>query len=220
MIQPDEIIRSSRKTIAVSVDSLGKVTVRAPKRCDDKRIFSFLQQHEDWILRQKAKMQGAGVQLPSEDLEGYALQLLGKPYRICLYEGKEIRLDNEQNLLFLPKENAQERLVRWLKGNAKRILTALTESTAKTMQTTFCKVRISSAKTRWGSCSGKDVISYSFRLIYAPKEVVEYVVVHELAHTKHKNHSKAFWEEVARFAPDYKLRRKWLKEKGALMHIF
>ena len=220
MIQPDEIIRSSRKTIAVSVDSLGKVTVRAPKRCDDKRIFSFLQQHENWILRQKAKMHGAGVQLPGENLEGYALALLGKPYRVCLYDGKEIRLDNEQDLLFLPKKNAQERLVRWLKDNAKRILTALTEERAKRMQTTFSKVRISSAKTRWGSCSGKDVISYSFRLIYAPKEVVEYVVVHELAHTKHKNHSKAFWGEVEKFAPEYKLRRKWLKERGALMHIF
>ena len=220
MVYPDEIIRSSRKTLAISVDGLGKVTVRAPKRCDDKRIFSFLQQHEGWILRQKAKMRQAGVDLPGENLDGYTLPLMGKTYRICLYEGGKIRLDNDALVLFLPSENSRVRLVAWLKENAKRILTALTARMATEMGVAYSKIRITSARTRWGSCSGKNSIAYTFRLVYLPQEVMEYVIVHELAHVKHKNHSKMFWKEVEKYVSDWKNKRKWLKERGVYMQIF
>ena len=71
MLQPDKIIRSNRKTLSVCVDVFGAVTVRAPRRCDEKRIFAFLQEKESWILRKKAEMQGAGMCLPPENLDGY-----------------------------------------------------------------------------------------------------------------------------------------------------
>jgi predicted metal-dependent hydrolase len=88
------------------------------------------------------------------------------------------------------------------------------------MGVSYQSVSVTSARSRWGSCSGKNAIRYSFRLLYAPKEVIEYVTVHELAHTKHKNHSKAFWAEVATYVPDWKSKRNWLKTHGWLMEIF
>lgn len=90
----------------------------------------------------------------------------------------------------------------------------------QSMGTQYKYARVNSARGRWGSCSGENGIHYSFRLLYAPKDVVEYVVVHELAHTKYKNHSKTFWAEVAAYVPDWKVRRAWLKAHGALMEVF
>ena len=128
--------------------------------------------------------------------------------------------DGERNGLHLPQNNARERLVQWLKENAKRIFADVTEQKAKQMQTSYKSVSVSSARTRWGTCSCDNAVRYTFRLLYAPKDVIEYVVVHELAHTKHKNHSAAFWREVERYVPDWKQKRKWLKTHGILMQIF
>ena len=88
------------------------------------------------------------------------------------------------------------------------------------MGVSYKSVAITSAKTRWGSCSGDNAIRYTFRLLNCPKEVIDYVVVHELAHTIHHNHSKAFWLTVEKFIPDWKTRRKWLKDHGILMEVF
>ena len=220
MITPDKIIRSNRKTISVSINHFGLVTVRAPRRCDEKRIFAFLSDKEAWILRKKAEIAGAGMCLPPENLDGYSFLLLGKPCLVHIDEGTRVRFDSQAHALYLPKDRSREKLVKWLKENAKRILLTITEQKAREMQTSFASVCISSAKTRWGSCSYDNAIRYSFRVLYAPKEVIEYVVVHELAHTKHKNHSKAFWDFLQSFVPDWKERRKWLKTHGALMEIF
>lgn len=219
MVQPDEIIRSKRKTLAISIDAFGKLTVRAPIACSKERIFAFLQAKEDWILRKKAERTGAGIRLPSESLDGYELLLLGKPCKILLANTNKVGYDSAQNCITLSEKNAKARLVRWLKENAERILTSVTKQKAQEMGVSFASVSIGSARGRWGSCSGKNEIRYTFRLLYAPKEVVEYVVVHELAHVRHKNHSKSFWQEVERFIPDWKARRKWLKTHGALMQV-
>lgn len=220
MIKPDEIIRSRRRTLSISIDSFGRLIVRAPIRFDEERIFAFLKEKESWILRKQAEKKGAGMDLPPDNLDGYEFLLLGKKTKIQLVEGTKVGFDAEQNVIYLPHKNAKERLVKWLKENAKRILATVTHQKAKEMQTTFQSVSISSAKTRWGTCSFDNKIRYSFRLLYAPKEVVEYVAVHELAHTKHKNHSPQFWAEVTKYVPDWKQKRKWLKTHAVLMEIF
>ena len=217
---PNEIIRSKRKTLSVSIDPFGKITIRAPLRCTEERIQAFLREKEVWILRKKAELQGVGIELPPEDLDGYELLLLGKKCKIFLTNIPKVGYDGEKNFLYLPRKNQKNRLVKWLKENALRILSSVTEVTAKRMGTSYKSVKITSARGRWGSCSGTDDIHYSFRLLYAPKDVIEYVVVHELAHTKHKNHSRAFWAEVANYVPDWKKKRDWLKKRGGLMQVF
>ena len=222
MIKPDEIIRSNRKTLSVCIDCFGKLTVRAPRRCTDERIFAFLQEKEGWILRQrqKSKTQGAGVELPTENLNGYSFLLLGEKHRITLIKGEYVRFEPDKKEIFVPEKNAKERLVKWLKENAKRIFTEWTSRRAKEMQTSVRSVSISIARSKWGCCTFDNKIRYSFRLLYAPKDVIDYVIVHELAHTKHKNHSPAFWQEVAKWKADYKGKRAWLKAHALLMHIF
>lgn len=220
MIQPDKIIRSARKTLSISIDAFGRLTVRAPKKCTEERIFAFIREKESWILRKQAEKQRENKLLPPDDLHGYEFLLLGKRTKIIVDDGKKVGYDAEQNILYLPREKSKERLVKWLKENAKRILSAVTERKAQEMGVSYKSVTITSAKTRWGSCSGNNAIRYTFRLLYCPKEVIDYVVVHELAHTVQHNHSKQFWMVVERFIPDWKNRRKWLKDHGILMEVF
>lgn len=78
----------------------------------------------------------------------------------------------------------------------------------------YTKISIRDQKTRWGSCSSNGTLSFSFRLMLAPPRVLDYVVVHELCHLTHMNHSKEFWNMVEIILPDYKEHRKWLKENG------
>lgn len=220
MVYPDKIIRSNRRTIAVCIDRFGRVIVRAPKRVEESRIFAFLEEKQAWIERKQSERASAGIVLPCENLDGYSFLLLGKTCRIQTRKESNIAFDNENGVLYLPKDKTRERLVKWLKENAKRIFTQVTTQKAAQMGVSFQSVRISSAKTRWGTCSADNKISYTFRLIYAPKEMIEYVIVHELSHVRYKNHSSAFWGEVEKYIPDWKNRRKWLKTHGALMEIF
>lgn len=171
-------------------------------------------------MRKIAERKGAGIQLPPENLDGYTFCLLGKECKIRVVSTPKVGYDSENHTLYLPENNTQERLVKWLKDNAKRILTSVTAETANRMNAAYKSVGVTSARGRWGSCSGENAIRFSFRLIYAPKEVIEYVVVHELAHTKHHNHSPLFWAEVEKFVPDWKKKRAWLKQNGGLMEIF
>lgn len=220
MIQPDEIIRSRRKTLTISVDAFGRLIVRAPLRCSEARIFSFIREKEGWILRKIAERKGAGMQLPPENLHGYKMLVLGNECTLQVVSSQKVGYDSENNIIYLPEKNSRERLIKWLKDNAKRILALVTEQMAERMDTKYKSITITSARSRWGSCSGENALRYSFRLIYAPKEVIEYVVVHELAHTIQHNHSKLFWAEVAKYVPDWKVKRGWLKQHGALMEIF
>lgn len=82
------------------------------------------------------------------------------------------------------------------------------------MQVTFGGITVRDQKTRWGSCSGKGTLSFNWRLMLAPPAVLDYVVVHELCHLTHMDHSKAFWALVESVCPDYRVHRKWLKEHG------
>ncbi|MBE7078553.1 MAG: M48 family metallopeptidase [Clostridiales bacterium] len=219
-VQPDQIIYSNRKTLAISIDSFGRLIVRAPKRCDKTRIFNFLKEKENWISRKKAERTGAGIDLPGENLDGYSLLLEGERYGVALAPIKKVRLDEREKRLYVPQDDARAALVKWLKAEAKRRLSLFTNTQAAEMQTSYRSVRITSAKGRWGSCSYNDAVHYSFRLIYAPTSVIQYVVTHELAHTKHKNHSAAFWQEVEKYCPDWREKRAWLKKHAILMEIF
>lgn len=171
-------------------------------------------------MRKQAERAGAGIQLPPENLNGYELLLLGRKCKIFVVPMARVGYDRAECKIYLPEKNPQERLVRWLKEQAKRIFTTATAETAERMGLRYKSVTVTSARGRWGSCSGDNAIHYSFRLLFAPKEVIEYVIVHELSHVRHKNHSKAFWAQVTQYVPDWKEKRKWLKTHSALMEIF
>ncbi len=97
---------------------------------------------------------------------------------------------------------------------ARRKLSERTDHYKRILGVEYGRIRIGDQKTRWGSCSSRKTISYNWRLIRMPEEIQDYVVVHELCHLLHMDHSGAFWDTVAGVLPDYRKRRRWLKENG------
>ena len=219
-MQPDEIIRSDRKTLSLVIDPFGRLIVRAPKRCAQERIFAFIRDKEKWILRKQAACKKTAIELPNAGLDGYRLPILGEKYTVVLMDADTISLDIEQKILKLPKTKSEQRLVEWLKTNAERIFGVIAKRFSQQMSVQYKSLSVTSARTRWGSCSGENRLCFTFRLLFAPKEIVEYVVVHELAHIRHKNHSAKFWSEVEKYQPDWKNKRAWLKAHGGLMELF
>ena len=109
---------------------------------------------------------------------------------------------------------SQEERARYIQ-TARDIFTVKTAYYANLMQVTYHRISIREQKTRWGSCSSAGNLNFNWRLIFAPEEVLDYVVVHELAHRIEMNHSKAFYQIVAQVLPDYQASRKWLRDNGA-----
>jgi predicted metal-dependent hydrolase len=101
-----------------------------------------------------------------------------------------------------------------MKKEAKEYIKTRVAKIAEKNEFKYNNIRITSAKTRWGSCSSRKNLNFSFFLIGAPKQTIDYVIVHELAHLREMNHSKNFWQIVENIMPDYKEHKKWLKENG------
>ena len=220
MIVPDKIYRSKRKALSISVDATGRLIVRAPLRCSEARIIAFIEKKSAWILKQKSKFNGVSEFLPKENLDGFAFSFFGRSVTLRVGEGKRTVFNQKENQLTIPKSTNEETVQKWLKTNAKRYFTAMTELRAREMNASYKAVLVSSAKRRWGACSADNTLRFTFRLAFAPTAVIDYVVIHELAHTFYKNHGKLFWAKVAEFCPDWKIKRKWLKDHGYLMQIF
>ncbi len=220
MIIPDEIHRSARKTLSISVDATGRLIVRAPLRCSEARILAFIEKKSDWISVRQAKAKATARFLPKEELDGFRFLLLGKECEIRKINKKRAVFDDEECVLYVPETATSETVSKWLKKKAREVFSTMTELRAREMQAKYKTVSVSTAKKRWGSCSANNTLRFTFRLLYAPKQVVDYVIVHELAHTFHKNHGKLFWKKVECYCPDWKIKRRWLKDHGYLMQIF
>ena len=213
----DRLVRSHRRTVAIVVEGDGRLTVRAPQHMAEARIHAFVESHADWIVKNQARALAASPASPKQYGEGEEFLYLGQSYPLTLlphqrpaltYDGTAFRLAKSA----LPK--AEGAFVRWYKGQAAALLSERVLSLAGKYGFHYQKIRISSARTRWGSCSSSGTLSFTYRLIMAPPEVVDYVVLHELVHTQVRNHSKTFWNRVGEFMPDYKSRLTWLKKNG------
>lgn len=219
MIKPKEIIRSRRRTIALVIDNDGELIVRAPFFANNYDINHFITEKQDWIIEKSLEVKRKIDNCPILTLEeGETISYLGNQCVIHRGFVKNVYCDGESFLL--PEtDDAKDKLIAWFKKDAARILKERVEHFAALMHVEPCGIRITSAKTRWGSCSYKNHLNFSWRLIMCPQEVVDYVVVHELCHIYHKDHSKNFWNSVAKVDVSYLEHERWLKENQRLMEV-
>lgn len=203
------ILRSNRKTLSLTVTKEGEVLVRAPYGVSDEYVSDFVNKHCRWIEKRIAARREAP--LPSF-ADGDAVVLFGTEYSIG-----SGRVGLSDCFLFLPQERRNEAFARFLKKFTAEVMTSFTDRLAARYGFSFSGVRISSARGRWGSCNKTKMIAYSFRIAFLPPDLCEYVAVHELAHTVCFDHSRAFWQIVERALPDWKERRKRLKQYNFVM---
>ncbi len=210
----DRIIRSKRRTIALIVETDGSVTVRAPLRTTDRSIMKFVEEHTGWVESKQAKIREAVPIQSKQYLPGESFLYLGQSYplEIVRDQKRKLMLEDGFKLSESMQANAKQVFQNWYRQEAGRIIPERVQRFADNHQFSYKKIRISSARTRWGSCSASGTLSFSWRLIMTPLDVVDYVIIHELVHTIHHNHSKQFWAMVERLLPDYRERRKRLKQ--------
>lgn len=233
---PYEIVRSKRKTLAIVIAVGGKVTVKAPLRATSADVTRLLENKGDWIyeaykkqvIRQrKGIVVKEGAIIPFLD-RTFRLHVVFNPSRfaadISIVEQVEYLQEIEDLLVVeTPLTNANfvmECLESWYKKNARNIISMRVEQYAKAMGVTYGRISIRSQKSRWGSCSSAGNLNFNWHLVMMPSKVLDYVVIHELAHRIEMNHSKQFWEIVSNVCPEYKLRKLWLKEHGLSYELF
>lgn len=223
MPEIDQIVRSKRKTIALVIQRDGALIVRAPLRMPEKAIREMVAQKADWIARAQAKMRAnppiAGTY---KFIDGEKFLLMGARHPLKIVKNQRANLTFEAGTIFLAEKahpRAREAFTLWYRKLAATLLPGRVEALARKHGFKPGKIRITSARTRWGSCSSTGTISLTWRLIMAPPEVIDYVIIHELAHLDIKNHSKTFWQAVAVLLPEYKTHLAWLKNNGQTLDI-
>lgn len=230
---PYVFVRSSRRSLSVRVDEAGNVKVAAPLKMSQSFIESFLKQKQDWIFRKshEAKHRHQTVQAKAFD-HGQEFLFLGRKHRLEISgdhsSRTKVNFDGRRWLVDLPRGLTEEErrfcikneLIAWYRVQAEEMLGVRTFYFARIMGEEPLKVAVLTQKRLWGSCHfGTKSIHLNWQIILSPLSVVDYVIVHELSHLKVPDHSRRFWNTVAKYVPDYKNREKWLKENAAEMGL-
>ena len=202
-----EIIRKKIKNVYMRVKN-GKVIVTAPHRISQKEIEKLINEKSKWISKQLAKQE----KLDSN--EKNTLEIIGKTYPVVEHKScrNYIELENNEVNIYLSNDDERDALIKQLyrKCAQKQYITTIKKMVEKTgLEPESWRVR--DIQSAWGTCSAKKTITLSLNLVKKREEVIEYVVVHELCHLKHMNHSPEFWNLVSKYIPNYKEYRKELK---------
>ncbi len=217
-----KVIRSKRKTISLQVSDNAALIVRAPFEVSDEIINRIILKHKNWIKRKRAEIQTRDRNFAKKEyVNGEGLLYLGNYCRLRLVENQKIPL-NFENGFFLSKEylaHAKEIFIDWYREKAYEKISERVKWYAQKRGFKYNKINITNAQKRWGSCSCRNNLNFSWRLIMAPLPVVDYVIVHELVHLDEKNHSRAFCNKVKMLITDYKKHQEWLKRNGHLLRL-
>lgn len=204
---------SARRTLVLRVSEGGEIAVNAPLKLAQTEIDLFLFRNADWLRQRLAAVTRSDVQWRT----GAALPWRGGSLNLVVLETAGrcgVRLQGD-TLICTGGELQIEAVVRrWYQRQARALLAERLAHHAARAGLSLPPMRLSDARTRWGSLSGKGVVSLNWRLIKASPEALDYVVCHELAHFRQRNHSAAFWHEVAVLFPDYLSVRASLKRNG------
>ena len=213
-----KIIRSRRRSIALVIGDDGGLIVRAPRLMPKPAIDAFVASKADWIVSRQRQVAIERTKCPLIKVEtGGKISYLGEELTIIKGAGARIKVNGAE--LYVPENCSEDTLRNWLKKQARTVIMERVGIYAEIMRVTPGAISLSSAKTRWGSCSSRNDLRFSWRLVMCPVPIIDYVVVHELSHITHKDHSAAFWARVGSVFPNYKAARKWLKEHRLLMSV-
>lgn len=206
----------------IRIDETGsRVVITLPMRASQKRAMEFARSQAGWIIDRLA---AAPVAQPF--IDGASLPVRAEAHRIVhtpqgrgVKAGYDAAGDRIIEVAGAPTHLAR-RLGDWLKAEARRELVAASHAYAEALEVKFRRVSIRDPASRWGSCSAKGDLSYSWRLILAPSFVLRYVAAHEVAHLVELNHSARFWTVVRKLNPDVAAARRWMRLHGRDLHRY
>ncbi|NJO59375.1 MAG: M48 family metallopeptidase [Richelia sp. RM2_1_2] len=211
-----------RKTLTITVERDRSIVVKAPVGTKPEKIQQVVESRKQWLYEKTHHKQKYHQPLhpPGKELvNGESMLYLGRNYRLELVDDiDEIQLVN--NRFFVPKVEAKEcsnLFQKWYIKKAEEEIRPRVYFFAKQLGVVFNKVKITKSKYRWGSCTPCDNVTFNWRLVKAPTFVIDYVIVHELAHFIEPNHTKRFWNIVKSQIALAEKAKQWLKEHGEML---
>src|SRR5690554_1414281 len=215
-----KLIRSKRRTLSLTVTTAAELVVRAPFHLSDNRIEELIAEKRRWIIGKLAEArEKQSVERSFE--EGEPLFFLGREYSLSYHEGGDviISLNEKISVSKEARKRVREVLRSWFFYQGYQIISPRVEELADLLEYKVTGVKITRTEKRWGSCSSKGMLCFSWRLVMAPLEMIDYVIIHELVHLKIRDHSARFWQEVETILPDYRVKRQWLRDNSHKMQI-
>lgn len=222
-----ELRKSSKaKRVSISIKN-SRIRVAIPTGFTLEYAKNFLEDNKEWVLRHLQKQISTSQKItPKCYISGEKFLYRGRSYPLIIEETISAEyfavFKGSRIVVYIPPDLDEEKkpqlvknlIEEWYKGQAQKLLPEQVDYYAKMLNTPFNRLKIKDQKTRWGSCSNKGNINLNWRIIMAPHQVAAYVIIHELTHLKHMNHSKEFWKVVEDSLPDYKKWKKWLTLNG------
>ena len=213
------IVKEQRKSVTIVIGEDEQVIVKVPQYMSQRQIEKLIAEHQEWI---EETVQKKKKQLAENDWYITGKQLyMGTywPVKIKTVYGASPLLVFNKALGFVLTTDGSEKCARKLmekyyRTHASEVITPIAREYAKLLNVHFEKITIRKQATRWGSCSSKGNLSFNMKILCAPVDAIQYVVLHEVVHLKHFNHSKAFWNEVERWMPNYKEQVNYFKQFG------
>lgn len=210
--------RARRLTLRILPGGNG-LKITAPPFIGDDELQAFAERNRNWAAVRFARLPQANPLLT-----GSVIPFKGEDHRI-IFTGKmrgrvEISTEDGQPVICVPgpQENAPAKLLSWLKRQARRELDFCVARHAASIAVRPKRIRITDTTSRWGSCSTTRTLSFSWRIIMAPPEVLDYLAAHEVAHLKEMNHSQRFWDLTRQLCPHTDTSKAWLRRNGATLH--
>lgn len=205
-----DIQYGKRKHIYINIDTTGFITIKVPNNTSEEIIVNVVKKNEKKLkskLDEIAQIR-AGFGEKTYDMDGK-----------FLYLGKEYRLNELIKIEGLNEDEMKTNLKKFYIKKCKELATERIKLYEKQLGVKAKSIEVDESKSRWGSCTSQKIITFNYRLIMAPMESFDYVVVHELCHLKHMNHDRSFWRLVGSVFADYKERQKYLKKYGAFLTL-
>ena len=206
--------RSDRaRRVRVVVEPTGAIEVVLPRRAREREAAAAVEELRPWIERRLAE---AGELRERLAARGGTIPFLGEQLTLQPVKGRT-RAHRRGEVLLVPAGDAGPAIERWFRRMARDEVAPRLDEAVASLGVSYASVRIANQRTRWGSCSTTGAMSFNWRLLLAPPEILDYVVWHEACHLVHMDHSPRFWSLLERHVPDYRVPRRWLRDHGATL---
>jgi predicted metal-dependent hydrolase len=223
-----QVLFSKRKTMGISIEPTGDIKVRSPIGIPEDVIIEMVKGKAAWISKKLYYFKHRPYQSASREfVTGELFMYLGRECPIEMNLDVNIERPNvtilNDKIIVTTKNNDKEYIRKalelWYREMAKEEINKRVSFYQKYFNMKPSEIKVKEQKRRWGSCTYKDSLLFNWRCVMAKESVLDYIVVHEMCHMVHKNHSKEYWKAVASILPDYKQREQWLKYNGAKMDL-
>ena len=215
-----ELRRSAnRSTMEIVVDRQGELRFYAPEDCPQVAMEGFVREKREWIFDKLAEKERLNPpRPPKEYVSGEVCFYLGRSHRLLLVDDQDVPLKLARGRFCLRRSSAsagRRHFIRWYTERGQKWLPSRAESFVDRLGIHGTDIQVQDLKNRWGSCTKEGVVNIHWATMQVPPRVIDYLLVHELAHVLVHDHSPEFWRLVERILPDYQDRRRWLAENGA-----